>query len=101
MKDWSIWDDQVCRILRGAAASAMPELIVVPGFEGGTALWLNGELTGHWVATSRETFSFLPSGPILPRRDGVPLLDILDATEQLFGVALQPSRPVFEDKSAA
>lgn len=100
MKYWSIWDDQILRALRGAFSSLSTELIIVPGFEGGAALWLHGDLAGHWVATGRETFAFLPLNPALRPRNDVVLLDIIDATDHLLCGVLRSRVAVPNARSA-
>lgn len=81
MRHWNIHDGQLVRRLRDELADEGAS--IMPGHEGGAAVYLDGCLIGVWLELQRDLFSFVPSGYLEPTRSCLPLSRVSEATRKL------------------
>jgi hypothetical protein len=84
VRHWSPWDSQLLRILRGEFRLHSRTLAFRIGPEGGVAVYHREKLIGHWIATSRLEFRYLPHDPTVSATEPCDIMDIIPLNYELF-----------------
>ena len=84
VRHWSPWDGQLLRILRGEFKLHTGTLAFRIGAEGGVAVYHREKLIGHWIATSRLAFRYLPLDPSIAATEPCDIMDIIPLNYELF-----------------
>lgn len=84
VRDWSPWDNQLLRVLRGEFRLHSPTLMFRPGAQGGVAVFHRERVLGVWVATGRHMFRYLPHETGQRQAGPCDIMDIIPVHYELF-----------------